>query len=144
MMWLTSTQFYVDIYIITWYDYMLLLWWWDVMRTRWLLRSTTGSYGLFVVETAYGEITSHSIEAIWEILAREKWLECRHDASPMFNIPESTPVWAQYMYFYFNTKFICNMFSKIYMYDERTLVVPDVVLARRRSGNVFDRSWYFL
>ena len=106
----------IYIYIITWYDYILLLWWWDVMRTRWLLRSTTGSYGLFVVETAYGEITSHSIEAIWEILAREKWLECRHDASPMFNIPESTPVWAQFMIFsdFHNIKYIL-CFKNLYV-----------------------------
>ena len=28
------------------------------------------------------------------MVAREEWLECRHDASPMLDIPGSTPVWA--------------------------------------------------
>ena len=41
----------------------------------------------------------HSTEAVWKMLAREEWLECRHNASPMVDIPGSTPVWAQYMYF---------------------------------------------
>ena len=68
------------------------------------------------------------------MLAREEWLGCRHDASPMVDIPGSTPVWAQYMYFdiflykiytYYDFK---NLY--IYIYYERTLVVPDVVLAR--------------
>ena len=42
-------------------------------------------------------------------------------------------------------KSIRIMISKksIYLYYERTLVVPDVVLARWRSGNVFDRPWCF-
>ena len=58
----------------------------------------------------------HSTEAVWDMLAREEWLGCRHDASPMVNIPGSTPVWAQYMYFFiFNTKSIRIMFSKIYI-----------------------------
>ena len=43
----------------------------------------------------------------------------------------------------FNIKSIRIMISKIYIYYERTLVVPDVVLARWRSGNVFDRPWCF-
>ena len=28
------------------------------------------------------------------MLAREEWLECRHDASAMFDIIGLTPVWA--------------------------------------------------
>ena len=65
------------------------------------------------------------------MLAREEWLGCRHDASPMVDIPGSTPVWAHYMYFvFFNIKSIRIMISKTYVYYERTLVVPDVVLAR--------------
>ena len=50
-------------------------------------------------EVAYEETLIHSTEAVWEILAREEWLGCRHDASPMLDIPGSTPVWAQYIYF---------------------------------------------
>ena len=54
----------------------------------------------------------HSTEAAWEMLAREEWLRCRHDASPMFDIPGSTPVWAPYMIFsgFHDIKSICIMF----------------------------------
>ena len=68
------------------------MWWLDVIRTRWWLRSTTSSYGRSVVETAYGEIMSHSTETVWEILARKKWLGFQHDASAMFDILGSKPV----------------------------------------------------
>ena len=42
---------------------------------------------------------AHFTEAVWEMIAREEWLGCRHDASPMFGIPGSTPVWARYVLF---------------------------------------------
>ena len=74
----------------------------DLMRGHMdlvMLRSTTISYGRPVIEVAYGEILFHSTEVVWELVAREEWLGCRHDASPMFNIPGSTPVWAQYILF---------------------------------------------
>ena len=66
---------------------------------RWL-RSTTGCYRRPVIEVAYGETMIHSTEAIWEMLAQEEWLGCRHDTSPMVDIPGSTPVWAPYMIFF--------------------------------------------
>ena len=88
---------YTRIYI---YMYIMILWWWDVMRIRWWLHSTTGSYGRPVIELTYGETLIHSTEAVWEILAREEWLGCRHDTSPMVDIPESTLVWAPYMIFF--------------------------------------------
>ena len=75
------------IYICILYD--------DVMRCHKdtvILRSTTGSYGRPVIDVAYKEILFHSTETIWEMVARKEWLGCRHDASPMFNIPGSTPV----------------------------------------------------
>ena len=59
-----------------------------------MLCSITVSYGRPMIEVAYGETIIHSTEVVWEILAREEWLGCQHDASPMFDIPESTPVWA--------------------------------------------------
>ena len=59
-----------------------------------MLRSTTSFYGRPVIEVAYGKILFHSTEAVWEMVAREEWLRCRHDASSMFDIPRSTPVWA--------------------------------------------------
>ena len=65
-----------------------------------------------VIEVAYGETMIHSTEVVWEMLAREEWLRCRHDASPMFDIPGSTPVWAPYMIFsgFHDIKSICIMF----------------------------------
>ena len=80
------------IYIMIYDDVMSMrIWWW--------LHSTTGSYGRPVIKVVYGETLIHSTEAVWEILAREEWLGCQHDASSMFDIPGSTPVWAQYIYF---------------------------------------------
>ena len=64
-----------------------------------MLRSTTGSYGRPVIEVAYEKTMIHSIEAVWEILGRKEWLGCRHDASPMLDIPGSTLVWAPYIIF---------------------------------------------
>ena len=52
-----------------------------------------------VIEIAYGETMIHFTKTIWEMLARKEWLGCRQDASPMFDIPRSTPVWAPYMIF---------------------------------------------
>ena len=69
-----------------------------------MLRSTTDFYGRSMMEVAYGETMIHFIEAVWEILAREEWLGCRHDISPMFDIPGSTPVWAPYIIFFLNFK----------------------------------------
>ena len=46
----------------------------------------------------WGDV-SHSTEVVWEMITQEEWLGCWHDASPMFDIPGSTPVWAQYIYF---------------------------------------------
>ena len=65
-----------------------------------MLRSTIGSYGRLVIEVAYGETIFHSTKVVWDMVAREEWLWCRHDASPMFAIPGSTPVWAPYILFY--------------------------------------------
>ena len=61
-----------------------------------MLRSTTGLYGRI-----WGDVF-HSTEAVWEMITREEWLECRHDASPMFDIPGLTLVWAQCMVFFFS------------------------------------------
>ena len=66
-----------------------------------MLCSTTGSYGRPVIEVAYGETLFHSTEAVWEMKAREEWLRCRHDASPMLDILGSTLVWAPYIIFWF-------------------------------------------
>ena len=89
---------YFDIYI-----YICILYN-DFMRCHedtMMLRGTTGSYGQPMIEVAYGEILFHSIDAVWEMKAREEWLGCRHDASPMLDILGSTPVWAPYIIFWF-------------------------------------------
>ena len=122
------------------YMYIMILWWWDVMRIWWWLHSTTGSYGRPVIELTYGETLIHSTEVVWEILARKEWLSCLHDASPMFDIPESTPMWVPYILFsefqgYKNLYVLC---FQIYTYYKRTLVVSNLVLARWGSENVFD------
>ena len=79
-----------------------------------MLRNITGSYGQPVIEVAYVEILFCSTEVVWELIAREEWLGCRYDASPMFDILESTPVWAQYILFFGfrDIKLICIMFLK--------------------------------
>ena len=126
------------------YMYIMILWWWDVMRTRWWLRSTTGSYGRPVIEVVYGETLIHSTEAVWEILAWEEWLGCRHDASPMFDISVLTPVWVQYIYIFSGFQGYKNLYVlcfQIYTYYKRTLVDSDLVLGRWGSKYVFDRPW---
>ena len=84
-----------------------------------------------MIEVAYGETMIHSTKAVWEMLAREEWLRCRHDTSSMLDIPRSTLVWAPYMIFFdFHD-------IKIYMYYvlksiciiKGTLVVFDFILA---------------
>ena len=95
-----ATTWHIGMYII----YMMKLyddfiWQWDVM-TQWWLRSTTSFYGRSMVKIAYGETMIHSTEAGWEILVREEWLRCHHDASLMLDILGSTPVWAQYIVFF--------------------------------------------
>ena len=86
-----------------------------------MLRSTTGSYGRPIIEVAYGEMIFHSTEVVWEMLTREEWLGCQHDASPMCDIPGSTPMWAPcillsdfqdiktYVYVYYFSKSICSI-----------------------------------
>ena len=44
-----------------------------------ILRSTTGLYGRPILEVAYERYYFHSTEAVWELIAREEWLGCRHD-----------------------------------------------------------------
>ena len=65
-----------------------------------MLRCTTCSYGRPVIEIAYGEILFHFTMAAREMVAREEWLGYQYDASLMFDIPGSTPVWAQYILFF--------------------------------------------
>ena len=96
-----------------------------------------------MIEVAYGETMIHSTEIVWEMLAQEEWLRCNYDASPMFDIPGSTPVWAPYMIFYsfYDIKIYMYYVFKSICIIKRTLVVFDFILARRYSEKVFDRLW---
>ena len=66
-----------------------------------MLCSTTGSYERPMIEVAYEDILFHSTKVVCEMIAREEWLGCRHDTSPMFDILGSTLVWAQYILFFY-------------------------------------------
>ena len=66
-----------------------------------MLRSTTGSYGRPVIEVAYGETMISLHRGCLGDISSGRVLGCRHDASPMFDIPGSTPVWAQYLLFFY-------------------------------------------
>ena len=86
-----------------------------------MLRSITGPYGW---TCDWGHIWGDFDSLYWGCcswcLAQEKWLGCRHDSSPMVDIPGSTPVCADYMYFrLFNIKTYMYYVLKIYMYYEK-------------------------
>ena len=89
---LIYTLMYLHIYFILDMLWISVWWWW--------LRSTTGPYGRTFLEAAYGERIFHSIEAVCKMVAREKWLGCQHDASPMLDIPGLTPMWAPCILFF--------------------------------------------
>ena len=65
-----------------------------------MLHSTTGPYERPVIDVVYGETIFYSTKAVWEMVARKEWLRYRHDASPMFDLPGSKPVWAPYILFF--------------------------------------------
>ena len=74
-----------------------------------------------VIKAAYREIMIHSTEAVMKMLSRKEWLGCRHDISPMVDIPGSTPVWAPYMIFsgFHDIKIYMYYVFKIYMYYKK-------------------------
>ena len=84
-----------------------------------MLHSITGSYGQLMIEVAYGETIFHSTEAVRKMVAQEEWLGCRHNASPMFDLPESTPMWAPYIYIFLFSRYkslcICILFQNLYV-----------------------------
>ena len=53
----------------------------------------------------------HSTETVWEMLAREEWLGCRHDAHGR-HTRVNTSVGTVYVFLIFNTKPIRIMFSR--------------------------------
>ena len=113
------------------------LWWW--------LRSITGPYDRPELEAAYGE-TAISLYrgclgdiSSGRVVGVSTWC-ITHGRHTRVN----TSVGTVYVFWFSNIKSICIMFSKIYIYYERTLVVPDVVLARWQLGNVLTAHDFFL
>ena len=113
------------------------LWWW--------LCSTTGLYGRPELEVAYGEIAiSLHRGCLGDVSSRRVVRVSTWCITHSRHTRVNTSVGTIYVFWFCYIKSIHIMISKIYIYYKRTLVVPDVVLARWRSGNVFDRTWCFL
>ena len=95
-----------------------------------MLRSTTGPYGRLVIEVAYGEKIFSLHQDCMGDDSLGRVVGCRHDASPMLDIPGQHQCGFRILFSgFYNIKCICIMFY-IYMYYKRTLVVSDLVLAR--------------
>ena len=58
----------------------------------------------------------HSTEAVWELIAREEWLGCRHNVAHVEHIRVNTSVGSMYFFGfqYIKPMFMYNVF-KIYM-----------------------------
>ena len=83
-----------------------------------------------------GRLYFHSTEAVWEMVAREEWLGCRHAVAHVGHTQVNTSVGSTFYFWVFHSiKLICTMFSK--QNKTKTLVVSDLVLTRRGSENVF-------
>ena len=108
------------------YTYMIMMRFSDLC---WWLRNTTGLYERLMIDAVFGEIMIHSTEVVWETLAREEWLGCRHDTSPIIDIPRSTLVWAQYTIFFgFHD-------INIYMY----YVLKSICIIKMNTGGLWSR-----
>ena len=116
-----ATTWHIGRYIIWWY-YMIILYdnemSWGQGDGYVVLRTPMDGP---MIKAAYGETMIHSTEAVWEMLAQEEWLGCHHDASLMFDILESTLVWAPYMIFFcfHDIKIYMHYVLKSYMYYKR-------------------------
>ena len=64
-----------------------------------MLRSTTGPYGRLVIEIAYGEMIFSLHRDCMEDDSSGRVVGVSACASPMLDIPGSTPVWAQCILF---------------------------------------------
>ena len=110
-----------------------------------ILRSTTGPYGRTMLEVAYGEMlfSLHrgcmGVDSSGRVVGVSTW--CR----PCWTYPGQHQCGLTVYYFgfsyYTSIKYI-NDFQTYTLY-KRTLVVSDLVLARRDSENVFDRPLSF-
>ena len=98
-----------------------------------------------MIEVAYGETMIHSTKAVWEMLAREECLGCRYDASLMFDIPGSTPVWAPYMIFsgFYDIKIYMYYVLKSICIIKGTLIFINEIILRVLFGlKLVGIFWY--
>ena len=65
-----------------------------------ILRSTMGPYGRLMTEVAYGRCYFNSTEAVWELIAQEEWLGCRHDVAHVGHTRVNTSVGSMYTIFW--------------------------------------------
>ena len=83
-----------------------------------------------------GRLYFHSTEAVWEMLAREEWLGCRHAVAHVGHTRVNTSVGSTYfisgfsfykfdMYYVFKTKYLYSMKQKHWW--SLTLSWPDEV-----------------
>ena len=80
-----------------------------------------------------GRCDFRSTEAIWEMIAREEWLGCRHDVAHVGHTRVNTSVGTTYIIFEFSNykNYMYYVFESIYIYYKtKTLVVSDLVLTR--------------
>ena len=75
-----------------------------IMTTSWILfmvilRSTTGPYRRPMIEVAYGKILFRSTKAVWEVIAWEEWLGCRHVVVHVEHTRINTSVGSMYIIF---------------------------------------------
>ena len=90
-MFLLNMLMYKLIYLMdmTW----ISVWWW------WL-RSIIGTYGRHMIEVAYREMIFSLHRGCMGDDSLGRVVGCPHDASPMFDIPGLTPVWAPCISFF--------------------------------------------
>ena len=130
------------------YTFILLYWEWlchgYFNYFMMILRSTTGPYDRPIAEVAYGELLFSLYRGCMGVeLGKSGWGVDM--MSPMFDIPRSTLVWAHCISFLdfhtIITKYIYGF--QTYTLYKRTLMVSDLVLARRGSKNGFQPPIFF-
>ena len=103
-----------------------------------ILRSTTGPYGRSMLEVAYGEILFSLYRDCMGVKLRKSGWGVDMMSS-MLDIPGSTLVWAHCILFLdFHTTLNIYIYGfQTFTLYKRTLVVSDLVLARRGLENGF-------
>ena len=124
--------------------YILILCWWDVMRTWWWLRSTIGSYGRLVLEAAYGEIIFHSIGCLGDISSGRvvevsSW--CITHARHTWVITSVGTVYDIFLFSWYKI-YMCYVL-KIYMYYKKNTSGFWRCPSPMTFGEYFDRPWWF-